>query len=85
MRTGARKFYKGTSFIVFYDLSDEKLLYIFDNAREILKFQHKECTRANVNRVNVEIYKALRRTGHLTQFLDGRALRMYIINLEEGE
>lgn len=85
IRTGTHKLYKGSSFIVFYDKSDEHIKYIFDNVREILKFQNKECTRHNVNRVNVEIYLTLKRQGHFTRFLNGDLLRMYIINLEEGE
>ena len=80
-----RKLYKGSSFIVFYDYSDEKIKYIFDNVREILKFQHKECTRQNVNLVNVNIYLALRKQGHLSRFLNGELLRVYIINLEGEE
>lgn len=83
VRTGPHQYYKGDNFIVFYDETDEILKYMFDNAREILKFQNKEITRQNVNRVNAELYYALRRRGHETRFLDGRLLRVYIINLEK--
>ena len=85
VRTGTHQLYKGCSFIVFYDEHDERLMYMFDNVRDILKFQGKECTRLNVNRVNVEIYLTLKRNGHYTRFLNGKLLRMYIINLNEGE
>lgn len=82
-RNGTHKLYKGNSFITFYDKTDERILYMFDNVREILKFQKKECNRTNVNRINVEIYIALKRKGHFTRFLNGTLMRLYIINLDD--
>lgn len=85
VRYGTHKLYKGSNIIVFYDASDERIMYMFDNVRDILKFQNKEITRHNVNRINVEIYLALKRQGHFTRFLNKELLRMYIINLNEKE
>ena len=82
IRYGPHCYYKGRFFIVFYDEKDERLQYMFDNVREILKFQQKDFSRSNVNRVNVEIYLALRRKGHQTRFLNGQLLRLYLIDLE---
>lgn len=84
-RRGPHKFYKGKYFIVFYDESDEDLVYMFDNVREILKFQKKEITRQNVSLINVELYRALRTKTHLTKFLTGEVMRVYIIEREENE
>lgn len=82
VRYGPHCYYKGRFFIVFYDESDERLKYMFDNVREILKFQKKEFTQKNVNKINVEIYMALRRKDHQTRFLNGELLRCYLIDLE---
>lgn len=86
VRRGTHKYYKGNFFIVFYDKSDEYLQYMFDNVREILDFMGKPITKENVNLINIELYRALRTDTHLTRFLNGKLLRVYIIkNKEKGE
>ena len=75
-----RSFYKGKYFLVFYDKTDEELLYIFENVRDILKFMGKEITRQNINRINVELYRALRSTEHFCRFLTGEVMRVYMIS-----
>ena len=50
-----RNLYKEKYFIVFYYLDDEELLYMFDNVREICKFQGKEVTRTIINLIKIEI------------------------------
>lgn len=78
--------YKGQYFIVFYDEADEELLHMFDNVRDILLYQGKPLSRANINLVNVELYRALKRKDHLSRFLNGELMRVYIIeNDEENE
>ena len=84
-RRGTHKLYKGEYFIVFYDKTDTELLYSFDNVREILKFQGKDITRQNVNLVNVELYRALRTDTHLTRFLTGEVMRVYIIDASDDD
>lgn len=74
-----RALYKGKYFFVFYDKTDEELLYIFENVREILKFMGKAITRQNVNRINVKLYRALRSTEHFCRFLTGEVMRVYMI------
>lgn len=78
-RTGPRKLYRGSYFIVFYDEADEELRYLFDNVRDILKFMKRPVTRTNINLVNVELYRAFKRQGHFTRFLTGEKLRAYMI------
>ena len=75
-----RSLYKGNYFLVFYDKTDEELLYLFENVREILKFMGKEITRQNINLINVELYRALRSTEHFCRFLTGEVLRVYMIS-----
>lgn len=78
-----RTHYKGQYFIVFYDEADEELLYMFDNVRDILMFQKRPITRTNVNLINVELYRALKRKDHLSRFLNGELMRVYIIENDE--
>ena len=77
------KYYKGKYFIVFYDKSDEKFLYLFNNVREILNFQKKSITTENINLINVELYRALRRNGNLCKFLTGEIMRVYIVDVND--
>ncbi len=78
-----RKFYKGKFFIVFYDKTGERLLHMFDNVREILKYQGKPCTRSNVNYINILLYRSLRTETHFTMMLDNKVMRVYTIDIEE--
>ena len=84
-RKGSRSMYKGRYFIVFYDKTGENLLHMFDNVREILKFQGKPLTRQNVNYVNVRLYRALKTDTHFVTFLTGEVMRVYIFDENEEE
>lgn len=75
-----RMLYKGKYFLVFYDKTDEELLYIFENVRDILKFMGKKITRQNINLINVELYRALRSKEHFCRFLTGEVMRVYMIS-----
>ena len=83
IQRNTRLLYKGRFFLVFYDKSDENLKYMFDNVRDILKFMGQEVTRLNVNRVNVELYRALSSKEHFCRFLTGEVLRVYIISNDD--
>ena len=78
-------FYKSKYFIDFYSLDEEELLYTFDNVREICQFQGKKPTRANINLINVEIYRGLKRKTRLVKFLTGEPMKIYIYDTEENE
>ena len=80
-----KKLYKGKYFIVFYDKNDERLLYIFDNVKEILKFQKKEINTYNARLLNIELYRALKSDEHFITFLTGEVMRVYIITDKEEE
>lgn len=79
----SQKLYKDKYFLVFYDKTDEDLMYMFDNVRDILKFMGKSLTRQNINLINVEIYRALSSKEHFCRFLTGEVLRIYIILNDE--
>ena len=76
--------YKGKYFIVFYSTDEEELLYTFDNVREICQFQGKEPTRANINLINVEIYRSLKRKTRIVKFLTGKPMKINIYDTEEN-
>ena len=83
IQRNTRSLYKGRFFLVFYDKSDENLKYMFDNVRDILKFMGQEVTRLNVNRINVELYKAFSSKEHFCRFLTGEVLRVYMISNDD--
>lgn len=85
VRKGSHSLYHGRFFLVFYDESDEQLLYIFDNCREILKFQNKEITRENINAINFYLFKALSRENHYCRFLTGKPMRVYLIDIKDND
>ena len=74
-----KSLYKGKYFLVFYDKTDEEFMYLFENVRDILKFMGKKITRQNVNKIDVELYRALRSTEHFCRFLTGEVMRVYMI------
>ena len=84
-REGSHSKYKGRYFIAFYDKTGENLLYMFDNVREILKFQGKPLTRQNINHVNVRLYRALKTDTHFVTFLTDEVMRVYIFDENEEE
>ena len=77
-------FYKRKYFIAFYSLDEEELLYTFDNVREICQFQGKKPTRANINLINVEIYRGLKRKTRIVKFLTGKPMKINIYDTEEN-
>lgn len=83
-RTGPRKFYKGKYGLAFYDKTDERFLYVFDNVKEILQFENREINRHTVHQVNKQLYKALKSEEHFIM-LNGIVTRVYLVELEEDE
>lgn len=75
------KFYKNRYCLAFYDKTDEFLLYLFDNANDILKFQNKEITRQNQKVVLINIYRTLKSEEHFCTFLTGKVMRLYLIDM----
>jgi len=84
-RKGPQSKYKGHCMIAFYDKTGEHYLYSFDNVREILKFREMPITRTNVNMMNVELYRALKREGHITDMLTGKTMSVWIIDEDDDE
>ena len=84
-RKGPQSKYKGHCIIAFYDKTGEHYLHCFDNVRDILKFRKMPITRTNVNMMNVELYRALKRKGHTTNMLTGKQMSVWIIDEDDNE
>lgn len=85
MNDKIRNYYKGKYFISFYDKTGDLFVAMFDNVRDILKYQGKPITRRNVNLLNVELYRSLKSEEHFTKILTGEVMRVYIIEKGENE
>lgn len=72
-------------FIVFYDENDEELIGVFNSIKEICLHKRKELTKDNLNLISVELCRALKRENHLTRMLNGKNMRVYIIDEEEDK
>ena len=70
---------------MFYSRDDQALLYMFDNIREILKFQKREINRTNLNLIKIEIYRGLKRESREVRFLTGEIMKIYIFDIEDEE
>lgn len=83
IRRGSFNFYKGKYFIAFYENDDDTYITSFNNVREILIYKNMSVTRTNVNLMNVELYRALKRDDHRTQMLNGKTMRVYLIDIDD--
>ena len=84
-RKGPQSKYKGHCIIAFYDKTGENYLYCFNNVREILEFRGMPITRTNVNMINVILYRALKREGHITKMLTGKPMSVWIIDDDDED
>lgn len=84
-RKGPQSKYKGHCIIAFYDKTGENYLYCFNNVREILEFRGMPITRTNVNMINVILYRALKREGHITNMLTGKPMSVWIIDDDDED
>lgn len=77
----SEKLYKKKYIIVFYDKTDEELMYWFNNIPEVLRFMKKEVNSNNIKVIQNNLYRALKSEEHFCTFLTGKTLRVYIIQI----
>lgn len=77
--------YKKRYMISFYGIEDDRQIYCFNNVREILEFQEREINKTNINLINVELCRALKRKKPICRFLTGQLMYVYIIDVLEEE
>lgn len=73
--------YKGKYVLSFYEKDDETLKFIFDNLKDVCKELGWEVNKKNMNRIQVDIYRSLRRKNHQTNLFRGQCLRVYIVDM----
>lgn len=80
------KLYKDRYVILFYERDDDTLKYMFDNVRQICKELKWEINKRNLNIIQVNITRSLRRKNHQTNLFRGQCLRVYIVDVcDESE
>jgi len=76
------KLFKGKYWITFYDWDDETFLIGFDNLEQICLYKGLEVNAKNMNKINMGLYRALRRKTHRTRLLnDDHDMHVYLIDM----
>lgn len=75
------KLYKNKYVIAFYERDDDTLKYVFDNLTEVCKELGLEVNRKNMNRIQVDIYRSLRRKNHQTNIFRGQCMKVYLVDV----
>lgn len=79
------RLYKKKYIVAIYDRDDETLRYLFDNLTEMCKTLGWEVNRKNMNRIQVNMYRALKRPDHRLNLFRGQGYRVYIIDITEDD
>lgn len=85
MIENAEKLYKGKYILAFYEKDDDTLAFIVNNLRDVCKKLGWEVNRKNMNYIQVDIYRSLRRQNHQTNLFRGKCYKVYIIDITEDE
>lgn len=85
MRNDDEKLYKNRYVLAIYDRDDDTLKYLLDNLKELCKTLGWEVNRKNMNRVQVNVYRALKRPDHQTNLFRGQCYKIYIVDITKEE
>lgn len=79
-------YYRGKYIIVFYEDDDETLVEVFDNIRAILRYKgNPRPSFQDVKTMQCDIQRALKKPDHRTSCLNGKQMRVYIVDMIEEE
>jgi hypothetical protein len=79
------RLYKKKYIIAIYDRDDETLKYLFNNLTEMCEALGWEVNRKNMNRIQVNMYRALKRPDHRFNLFRGQGYRVYIVDIIEND
>ena len=85
MNDEEEKLYKKKYIIAIYDRDDETLKYLLNNLTEMCEALGWEVNRKNMNRIQVNMYRALKRPDHRFNLFRGQGYRAYIIDITEND
>ncbi len=70
---------------MFYDSKGEHFIKMFNNVKEIVKYQGKEITQDNCKNINRLLLIAFRKPDHRTYLLDGTKMTVFIVDVKDKE
>lgn len=77
--------YKRRYHIAFYGIDDESYIAGFDNVTDICRYKGLALNKTNLDLLRSELCHALQRDGNSTRMLNGKAMRVYLIDMEDDE
>ena len=81
----SEKLYKDKYILAFYEKDDDTLKYIFNNIKEVCEKLNLEVNKRNMNKIQVDIYRSIRRPNHQTNFFRGQCLKVYIVDITDED
>lgn len=78
-----KDFYKKKCILAFYEKDDDTLAFIASNLAEVCKRLGWEPSKKNMNRIQVDIFRSLRRENHQTNLFRGKCYKVYIVDMTE--
>lgn len=79
------RLYKKKYVIAIYERDDETLKYLFNNLTELCEALGWEVNRKNMNRIQVNMYRALKRPNHQFNLFRHQGYRVYIVDITEDD
>ncbi len=77
--------YKRRYHIAFYGDDDETYIAGFDNVTDICRYKGLALNKTNLEMLRSELCHALQRDGNSTRMLNGKSMRVYLIDTEDDE
>lgn len=77
------KLYKKKYVLAFYEKDDDTLAFIASNLVEVCKRLGWEVNKKNMNYIQVDIYRSLRRQNHQTNLFRKKCYKVYIVDMTE--